>query len=104
MLLAEFRRQLGEGMWAAVPITDRRTGRREALLVTEFGDIPEDAERRSLDLLRSVVNPQEWEMTLRADEDRLLAFANVGGTSCQVPLTRIARDLQRLARWRGLRA
>ncbi len=140
---------------------------------------PAEAERRSLDLLRSVVNPEEWEMyrdlgficvagrrrgrdalappryryliyphlpvvallprslapvreycvrfpersgdgaarplpagddmlakwmTLRADEQRLLAFANVGGAGCQVPLSRIARDLGRLARWQERRA
>lgn len=44
-LVAEFRRQLGEGMWAAVPVSDERTGRREALLVTSFEEIPADAER-----------------------------------------------------------
>ncbi len=44
-LVREFRRQLDEGMWAAVPVTDAGTGRREALLVTDFGQIPEDAER-----------------------------------------------------------
>ena len=27
----------------------------------------------------------KW-MTLRADEDRLLSYANVGGAGCQVPL------------------
>jgi hypothetical protein len=138
---------------------------------------PEDAERRSLELLRSVVNPEEWDMfrelgficatgrrgsrpgrpadgppryryliyphlpvvallprsmapvreycvqfpergvgegtpllprgddvlakwmTLRADEDRLLSYANVGNAGCQVPLSRIERDLKRLERW-----
>ncbi|MGD9572667.1 MAG: hypothetical protein AB7V62_12315 [Thermoleophilia bacterium] len=139
---------------------------------------PEDAERRSLDLLRSVVNPEEWEMfrdlgficvpgrrgrddgpryrylvyphlpvvallprslapvreycvqfpeqagpggggatrllpvgddvlakwmTLRGDEDRLLAFANVAGAGSQVPLGRVERDLASLARWRARR-
>ena len=139
---------------------------------------PAEAERRSLDLLRSVVNAEEWEMfrdlgficvagrrrardpdglprhryliyphlpvvallprslapvreycvrfpdrsgpggtrllpvgddvlakwmTLRGDEERLLAYANVGGAGCQVPLTRISRDLGRLARWRAQR-
>lgn len=44
-LLAEFRRQLDEGMWAAVPVSDAGTGRREALLVTDFDEIPEGAER-----------------------------------------------------------
>lgn len=45
----------------------------------------------------------KW-MTLCADEDRLLAFANVGGAGCQVPLGRIERDLRRLERWRAARA
>lgn len=139
-----------------------------------------DAERRSLDLLRSVINPHEWEMfrdlgficvtgrrrkrpgqadgpprhryliyphlplvallprsmapvreycvqfpdrsgpagatplpagddvlakwmTLLADEERLLSFANIGGAGCQVPLSRIERDLARLEDWRALR-
>jgi len=44
-LICAFRRQLDEGMWAAVPITDRRTGRREALLVTDFSQVPDDADR-----------------------------------------------------------
>jgi len=44
-LVEAFRRQLEEGMWAAVPVTDSGSGRREAVLVTDFGDIPEDAER-----------------------------------------------------------
>ena len=42
-LVAEFRRQLDEGMWAAVPTA---TGtRREALMVKEYTDIPAEAER-----------------------------------------------------------
>lgn len=44
-LVAEFRRQLEDGMWAGVPVTDGGTGRREALLVTDFDDVPADAER-----------------------------------------------------------
>jgi hypothetical protein len=44
-LVEAFRRQLEEGMWAAVPVTDSGSGRREAVLVTDFSDIPEDAER-----------------------------------------------------------
>ncbi|HTI33954.1 MAG TPA: hypothetical protein VL422_09785 [Miltoncostaea sp.] len=141
----------------------------------------EEAERRSLELLRSVVNPEEWDqfcelgficitgrrgrrpgsppdsppryryliyphlpvvarlprsmapvreycvqfpdrsgmpggpllpvgddvlakwMTLRADEDRLLSYANVGGAGCQVPLSTVERDLERLERWRRRR-
>lgn len=45
----------------------------------------------------------KW-MTLRADEDRLLSFANVSGAGCQVPLARIERDLARLERWTAVRA
>lgn len=44
-LVEAFRNQLDEGMWAGVPVTDPRTGRREALLVTDFSQVPEDAER-----------------------------------------------------------
>ena len=44
-LVEEFRRQLDEGMWAAVPTTNRGSGRREAELVKEYADIPQDAER-----------------------------------------------------------
>ena len=45
----------------------------------------------------------KW-MTLRADEDRLLSYANVGGAGCQVPLSTVERDLERLERWRAPRA
>jgi len=38
-LIAEFRRQLDEGMWAAVP-TMSADGRREAEMVRAFEDIP----------------------------------------------------------------
>ena len=44
-LVEAFHRQLEEGMWAAVPVTDSGSGRREAVLVTDFNDIPADAER-----------------------------------------------------------
>ena len=44
-LIEAFHRQLEEGMWAAVPVTDSGSGRREAVLVTDFSDIPDDAER-----------------------------------------------------------
>ena len=44
-LVSEFRRQLDEGMWAAVPTTAPGSGRREALMVKEYADIPSDAER-----------------------------------------------------------
>ena len=44
LLIDEFRRQLDEGMWAAVP--ERTTaGRREARMVKAFDEIPLDAER-----------------------------------------------------------
>jgi hypothetical protein len=42
-LIEEFRRQLDLGMWAAVPIGG--DGRREALLVRDFAEVPSDAER-----------------------------------------------------------
>ena len=45
----------------------------------------------------------KW-MTLRADEDRLLSYANVGNAGCQVPLSRIERDIARLERWSARRA
>ena len=45
VLLREFRRQLDEGMRAAVLVADAGTGRREAVLITDFEEIPEDAER-----------------------------------------------------------
>ena len=44
-LVEEFRRQLDEGLWAAVPITDSGSGRREAQMVKSFRDIPAGAER-----------------------------------------------------------
>lgn len=44
----------------------------------------------------------KW-MTLRADEERLLAFANVASAGCQVPLNQIERDLRRLERWQARR-
>jgi len=43
-LIEEFRRQLDEGMWAAVP-TQAPGGRHEAEMVREFGDIPRAAEQ-----------------------------------------------------------
>ena len=45
LLIDEFRRQLDEGMWAAVPTTSPGNGRREALMVKTYRDIPEGAER-----------------------------------------------------------
>ena len=44
-LLLEFRRQLDEGMWAAVPSLDPSSGERRARMVREYGEIPADAER-----------------------------------------------------------
>ncbi|MGI8778605.1 MAG: hypothetical protein ACR2L8_00280 [Solirubrobacteraceae bacterium] len=43
-LIEEFRRQLDQGMWAAVP-TMRSDGRREAEMVRAFGEIPRDTAR-----------------------------------------------------------
>jgi hypothetical protein len=42
-LIEEFRRQLDQGMWAAVPTEEG--ARREATMVREFSEIPRDAER-----------------------------------------------------------
>jgi hypothetical protein len=42
-LIEEFRRQLELGMWAAVPTAAR--GRREAVMVRDFAEVPRDAER-----------------------------------------------------------
>jgi hypothetical protein len=44
-LVEEFRRQLDEGMWAAVPVRDRRSGRRQAQMVRDLEEVPADAER-----------------------------------------------------------
>jgi hypothetical protein len=44
-LVAEFRRQLDEGMWAAVPTTTGSGSRREALMVKDYTEIPAEAER-----------------------------------------------------------
>ncbi len=44
-LIEAFRRQLDSGMWAAVPTTDGSTGRREAVMVREYSEIPEGTER-----------------------------------------------------------
>jgi hypothetical protein len=43
-LVEAFRRQLDEGMWAAIPTTNRG-GRRQAELVRAVEDVPRDAER-----------------------------------------------------------
>jgi hypothetical protein len=41
-LIEEFRRQLDEGLWAAVPTCDDR---RDARMVTSFEEVPADSER-----------------------------------------------------------
>ena len=43
-LIEEFRHLLDQGMWAAVPVTNA-TGRREAELVRDFGEIPSTTDR-----------------------------------------------------------
>jgi hypothetical protein len=43
-LIEAFRRQLDQGMWAAVPTT-RADGRREAEMVRAFDEIPRDTGR-----------------------------------------------------------
>lgn len=43
-LIEAFRRQLDEGMWAAVPTT-APGGHREAIMVRDFDEVPSDAER-----------------------------------------------------------
>ena len=44
LLIEAFRRQLDEGMWAAVP-TLEPGGKREATMVRDFSEVPRDAER-----------------------------------------------------------
>ncbi len=43
-LIAAFREQLDQGMWAAVPVV-APDGRRQAELVRDFDEVPRDAER-----------------------------------------------------------
>jgi hypothetical protein len=43
-LIEMFRRQLDDGMWAAIPTTTT-TGRREAEMVRAFEEIPRNADR-----------------------------------------------------------
>jgi molybdopterin converting factor small subunit len=43
-LIEEFRRQLDEGMWAAVPSYEGN-GRHEATMVRNFAEVPRDADR-----------------------------------------------------------
>lgn len=42
-LVEEFRRQLDEGLWAAVPVAES-TGR-AAVMIRDFSDIPAEADR-----------------------------------------------------------
>ena len=44
-LVEEFRSQLNQGMWAAVPTENSRSGRREAQMVRAYTEIPPEAER-----------------------------------------------------------
>jgi hypothetical protein len=44
-LVQEFRRQLDEGMWAAVPTNAPGSGRREALMIQKYDEIPSGADR-----------------------------------------------------------
>jgi len=44
-LVEEFRSQLDQGMWAAVPTENARSGRREAQMVRDYAEIPPEAER-----------------------------------------------------------
>ena len=46
-LVAEFRRQLEQGMWAAIPV-ETESGRREAEMVRDFDEIPRDCRPRHL--------------------------------------------------------
>jgi hypothetical protein len=43
-LVEEFRAQLAQGMWAAIPVTSQ-AGRREAEMVRSFQDIPRATDR-----------------------------------------------------------
>jgi hypothetical protein len=45
VLIEEFRRQLDEGMWAAVPTERPGSGRREAQMVRDYAEIPPEAQR-----------------------------------------------------------
>jgi hypothetical protein len=43
-LIEEFRRQLDDGLWAAVPLEEGQ-GRRGARMVRSFDEVPRDADR-----------------------------------------------------------
>ena len=44
-LVEEFRRQLDEGMWAAVPVTDGRQRPARGAMVSDYAEIPPEADR-----------------------------------------------------------
>jgi hypothetical protein len=44
-LIVEFRKQLDEGMWAAVPTVSPGSGRKEAQMVRDYAEIPAEADR-----------------------------------------------------------
>ena len=44
-LVEEFRRQLDEGMWAAVPTHAPGSGRRQAVMIKGYDEIPSGADR-----------------------------------------------------------
>ncbi|HYH59691.1 MAG TPA: hypothetical protein VD790_10795 [Thermoleophilaceae bacterium] len=44
-LIEAFRRQLDEGMWAAVPTHAPGSGRRQAVMIHHYEEIPQDADR-----------------------------------------------------------
>jgi hypothetical protein len=44
-VVEECRRQLDQGLWAAVPTTQAHSGRREALMIKQYAEIPPEAER-----------------------------------------------------------
>lgn len=66
----------------------------------QFPELDGDDEAGTLPLGDDVL--AKW-MTVRADEDRLLTWANVSNAGCQIPLSRIERDIRRLARWQAAR-
>ena len=63
-LIAEFRRQLDQGMWAAVPTSDPATGRREALMVQDYAEVPREADRV---IGRRATRPIQADETIRED-------------------------------------
>src|SRR5881398_275796 len=72
-LVEEFRRQLDEGMWAAVPTVSEGSGRREAQMVRDFGD---SDGRRARDLLP----PRSGRLSREAAPGAARAFSpGIGG-------------------------